>query len=45
MKGRYGDLMLLEKEWWNGDEEKIERVKEYKFRVGEYVGKLVNEFM
>lgn len=27
---------LLEMEWWNGDEEKIEKVKDYQFRVGEY---------
>lgn len=29
---------LLEKQWWNGDAEEIKKVKEYKFRVGEYVG-------
>lgn len=35
---------LLEKQWWNGTEEEIKRVKEYEFRVGEYIGKLVNEY-
>lgn len=35
---------LWEKQWWNGDEDEFKRVKEHEFRVGEYVGKLVNEF-
>ena len=30
---------LLEKQWWDGDAEEIETVKEMEFRVGEYVGK------
>lgn len=28
---------LLEKQWWNGEEDEIKRVKEYEFRVEEYV--------
>lgn len=31
---------LLEKQWWNGDENEIKRVKEYEFREGEYVGEV-----
>ena len=30
---------LLEKQWWNGDAEEIEKAKEMELRVGEYVGK------
>ena len=30
---------LLEKQWWHGPAEEIEKVKELEFRVGEYVGK------
>lgn len=28
---------LLEKQWWNGDETEIKRVKEYEFRVEEWI--------
>lgn len=33
---------LWEKQWWNGDAEEIEKVKEMEFREGEYIGRLRN---
>lgn len=29
---------LLEKEWWNGSEEELQKVREKEFRVGDYIG-------